>query len=258
MRLQRNIFLAGFAALALVAATGFASAQETGKDQNGAQAKHPHSASQQMNKGPAASKMGQMNGPATSGKMAQGAQNKNSGPNAPKLNKQAQEKNYSNKSAKFNAGNKHIAQTQREKQSAMARHEGTKARTTAAAQNRFGRQNTAQRQPNGMQNTAERQRHGLQGLQGNAAGMHVQLSDEQRMQIRNSVLNAPGAPRANNVNFNVAVGTVIPRGTVNVVAVPETLVRIHPAWRGFRYFVWMDDVVIVNPRDMTIVAVVYA
>jgi type IV secretory pathway VirB10-like protein len=256
MRLQRNIFLAGFAALALVAGIGFAAAQES-KDQNGAQAKQPQAATQQMNKRPAA-KMGQMNRSPASGKMAQGAQNKNSGPNAPKLNKQAQEKNYGNKSAKFNAGNKHIAQTQREKQSAMARHEGTKARTTAAAQNRFGRQNTAQRQPNGMQNTAERQRHGLQGLQGNAAGMHVQLSDEQRMQIRNSVLNAPGAPRANNVNFNVAVGTVIPRGTVNVVAVPETLVRIHPAWRGFRYFVWMNDVVIVNPRDMTIVAVVYA
>jgi hypothetical protein len=29
-------------------------------------------------------------------------------------------------------------------------------------------------------------------------------------------------------------------------------------WRSYRYFVLMDDVVIVNPRDMTIVAVVRA
>jgi Protein of unknown function (DUF1236) len=56
----------------------------------------------------------------------------------------------------------------------------------------------------------------------------------------------------------VTVGTVIPRSKIHVVPVPETLVRIEPEWRGFLYFVYEDEVVIVNPTDMKIVAVVPA
>jgi uncharacterized protein Smg (DUF494 family) len=61
-----------------------------------------------------------------------------------------------------------------------------------------------------------------------------------------------------NVDFDVTVGTVIPRGRIHVVPVPETLVRIEPEWRGFLYFVYEDEVVVVNPRDMKIVAVIPA
>jgi len=59
------------------------------------------------------------------------------------------------------------------------------------------------------------------------------------------------------VNFNIAVGTVVPR-TVHFVAVPETLVRIHPAWRGYRYFVVEEEIVIVEPDTLKIVAVINA
>jgi len=109
-----------------------------------------------------------------------------------------------------------------------------------------------------MQNTAERGHKGLEGLQGNASGNNVQFSEHQRTEIRNTVIDARGAPRVNNVSFNVAVGTVIPRGSVHIVPVPPTLVRIEPAWRGFLYFVYEDEVVVVNPHSMRIVAVVYA
>ena len=69
------------------------------------------------------------------------------------------------------------------------------------------------------------------------------------------MLNGRNAPRIGNVNFDVTVGTAIPHG-FHVVPVPATLVRIEPRWRGFLYFVYNDEVVIVNPRDMRIVAVV--
>ena len=59
MRIQRHTFMAGIAALALIAGTGFASGQETGKDQNAAQGERPHAATQQMNKAPATGAMGQ-------------------------------------------------------------------------------------------------------------------------------------------------------------------------------------------------------
>ncbi|MDR3422884.1 MAG: DUF1236 domain-containing protein [Xanthobacteraceae bacterium] len=84
------------------------------------------------------------------------------------------------------------------------------------------------------------------------------LTEQQRTQIRDAVINTRGAPRVGSVNFDVAVGTVIPRGTIQIVPVPETLVQIEPRWRGFLYFVYEDEVVIVNPRDMRIVAVVPA
>jgi len=62
------------------------------------------------------------------------------------------------------------------------------------------------------------------------------------------------APRVTNVNFSINVGTVVPR-TVRVVAVPDTIVRIHPAWRGYRYFVYNDEIIIVEPDTLRIVAV---
>jgi hypothetical protein len=45
---------------------------------------------------------------------------------------------------------------------------------------------------------------------------------------------------------------------VQIVPVPETLVSIEPEWRGYLYFVYEDEVVIVNPRYMRIVAVLDA
>jgi hypothetical protein len=105
---------------------------------------------------------------------------------------------------------------------------------------------------------AQRARTGMEGLQGNASGMNVQLNEQQRNEIRTSVIDARGAPRISHVDFDVTVGTVIPRGKIHVVPVPETLVRIEPEWRGFLYFVYEDEIVIVNPNDMKIVAVVSA
>jgi len=48
---------------------------------------------------------------------------------------------------------------------------------------------------------------------------------------------------------------VVPRRDIRVVRVPETLVRIEPQWQGYVYFVYEDEVIIVNPHDMRIVAV---
>lgn len=93
---------------------------------------------------------------------------------------------------------------------------------------------------------------------GRAEGGNVQLSEQQRTQIRTTVINGRNAPRVGHVDFDVKVGTAIPRGKVHVVPVPETLVRIEPQWRGFLYFVYEDEVVIVDPHDYKIVAVVPA
>jgi hypothetical protein len=52
------------------------------------------------------------------------------------------------------------------------------------------------------------------------------------------------------------VGTAIPTH-VHIVEVPPTLIEIHPEWRGYRYFVVDEDIIIVD-RSREIVAVLPA
>ncbi len=85
------------------------------------------------------------------------------------------------------------------------------------------------------------------------AGAAVTLNADQKTKIRSTVLTS-NAPRATNVNFSIHVGTVVPR-TVRLVAVPPPLIEIHPAWRGYLYFVVGDEIIIVEPRTLKIVAV---
>jgi hypothetical protein len=47
---------------------------------------------------------------------------------------------------------------------------------------------------------------------------------------------------------------VVP-SSISVVAVPPTLVEYYPQWRGYRYFVVGDEIIIVEPRTLRIVAV---
>ena len=109
-------------------------------------------------------------------------------------------------------------------------------------------------QRHGNDNAAEQLKRDSR-LQANASGVNVKLNDQQRNEIRTTVINKSGAPRVDHVDFDVTVGTVVPREHIHVVPVPETLVRIEPERRGYLYFVYEDEVVIVNPRDMKIVAV---
>jgi len=62
------------------------------------------------------------------------------------------------------------------------------------------------------------------------------------------------APRVQNVTFDIKVGVVVPR-TVRVAPVPLTIVEIEPTWRGYMYFVRGDEIIIVDPRTLEIVAV---
>jgi hypothetical protein len=83
------------------------------------------------------------------------------------------------------------------------------------------------------------------------------LSTEQRTQIKTTVLRGGGAPKVSRseINFNISVGTSVPR-SVRLVTVPTTIVEIHPAWRGYMYFVVDEEIIIVEPGSLRIVAVI--
>ncbi|MDR3467061.1 MAG: DUF1236 domain-containing protein [Xanthobacteraceae bacterium] len=87
---------------------------------------------------------------------------------------------------------------------------------------------------------------------GAAPAGQARLTTEQRAQIRQQVVET--GPRVTSVNFALNVGTVVPRD-VRVVEVPTVIVDIHPEWRGYRYFVVNDQVVIVEPDTLRIIAV---
>ena len=144
---------------------------------------------------------------------------------------------------------------------------GENAKGKGEAHERFGRTESNRNEQFGKNERSEHnrgrtaERNGqFKGLEGNASipmqGSHVNLSSEQRTKIRDTVIDARNAPRVGHVDFDVRVGTLVPRERVHVVPVPETLVRIDPQWRGYDYFVVEDQVIIVNPRDMRIVAVI--
>lgn len=92
------------------------------------------------------------------------------------------------------------------------------------------------------------------GAQGSASAT---LTTEQRTRIHTTVIKEKNAPRVTNVNFSLSVGTVVPK-SVRVVPVPATIVEIQPAWRGFLYFLVGDQVVIVEPGTLRIIAVIAA
>jgi hypothetical protein len=281
MKKYQTTLLAGVAALALVAGTGLASAQQSKAHMGGSQAGSPEAGQsmnhQSMSKGSQTQAQEKTKGAETQ------AQVKGKGTET-----QAQEKGTINTNRTAQTGKENMKPGGQESQKMGRRN----ARAEHMKRGEKGRQSTAERQRTlkGLQgnaskpmqgentkgntsNQAQQQtpqnnnmQRGAENNQGNARtngggevqGANVRLSEQQRTEIKTTVINGRNAPRVGHVDFDVRVGTVIPRGRIHVVPVPETLVRIEPRWRGFLYFVYEDEVVIVNPHNMHIVAIVPA
>jgi Protein of unknown function (DUF1236) len=88
--------------------------------------------------------------------------------------------------------------------------------------------------------------------------VNVQINPEQRTRIREVILKGGHAPKVtrSEVNFSIRVGTRVPRERIHLVPVPEEIVQIVPRYRGFLYFVFEDEIVIVDPKTLEIVAVI--
>jgi len=127
------------------------------------------------------------------------------------------------------------------------------AQPKTPGQNQPGANQPAQNQPGA--NQPSRGQPGQTCQNQPSGGASVTLTTEQRTKIRTTVLEGRSAPRVDRVDFSLNVGTVVPR-TVRVVEVPETIIEIHPEWRGYRYFVYKEDIIIVDPRTLAIVAVI--
>jgi len=83
---------------------------------------------------------------------------------------------------------------------------------------------------------------------------NVSLSNDQKSTIREKVLTSSAPRVSGRVNFDIKVGVVVPR-TIRVAPLPDTIVEIEPSWRGYMYFVSGDEIIVVEPNSLRIVAV---
>jgi hypothetical protein len=88
-----------------------------------------------------------------------------------------------------------------------------------------------------------------------SASLNVNINETQRTKISAAFSSINARPV--KVNFKVAVGVAVPR-TVVLHTVPSTIVEIAPQFRGYSYFATGDEIVIVEPRRKTVVAVLPA
>lgn len=89
------------------------------------------------------------------------------------------------------------------------------------------------------------------------AGASVELTDSQRGKIRSIIGKDSGARVNDNVNFDITVGAEVPR-SVHVAVLPEDVVEVVPQYQGYDYIVVGDNILIVDPATMEIVAIVPA
>jgi hypothetical protein len=130
---------------------------------------------------------------------------------------------------------------------------GARDNELGARRDRGARSNQDDRRGRGGGGEVRQQTTG-QGAASTRGNVSVNITSEQRTRIHDIIIKERSAPHAEHVDFDLSVGTDVPR-SVRIVTVPREIIEIEPEWRGFHYFLVGDQIIIVNPRSMRIVAV---
>ncbi len=239
-----NRFMMSVAAAALIAGTGFANAQGTGSSREGSSAGSTvqQSAPSDHAGTPATTTKRDASEPTKPSTGMKATQSEQKSPSAGK-NERAEDlqgqksKKMSSENDRAKGGNKEL------------KAEGREDRSGMKAEGREGRNDNMKA---GSKGAAESRSQTTVGQ----AGAGAKLSTEQRTKITSVIRDQHVAP-ANNVNFSIAVGTRVPR-EVSFHPLPAEIVTIYPDWRGYEFFLVRDQIVVVNPRTLEIVAVLEA
>jgi hypothetical protein len=152
-------------------------------------------------------------------------------------------------SAQLNTTNQpSSAQSNTTNQPSSAQSNTTNQPSTASG-NQQRQPSTAQQPAQTNQNTAQQHQSGQTNVRLSAS---LQSNERTRLHAEIGRLNVRPV---NNVNFSVSVGTVVPR-SVTLEPLPAPFVEIIPQYRGYKFFVVRDEVVIVEPNSFRIVDVI--
>jgi hypothetical protein len=239
-----NRLMISVAAAALIAGTGFANAQGTGMSREAPAAAAPaqqsapaaeHGASDRATSG------GEMNRDAAKPGM-KSTQSEQKSP-AAGTNQRADEmqgqKSQGQKSTTVGSDEK---ADQKSKMSSDTDNKGGKD-MKAEGQNRNGNMNADSKS-------------GSEGKTVGQAGAGAKLSTEQRTKITTVIKDQHIAP-VTNVNFSISVGTRVPRD-VSFHPLPAEIVTVYPDWRGYEFILVRDQIVVIDPASLQIVAVIDA
>ena len=166
----------------------------------------------------------------------------------------AEENNRTNRQRSTEGNNETNRQRGAEENSSSERQRG------AEENNRSNMQRGVENERGGAtrenrENNARIQERG--GRAGSAGGRSVELSERQRTQIKGLIVKGRNVPRVNSSNFSVAVGSAVPRD-VHVAPLPPDVIRVVPEYRGFDYVVVRDQLLIIDPDTMKVIAVLPA
>ena len=249
-------FLVSAAAAALIAGTGFAYAQGTGMNHGGsagggaaAQQSAPSTSGTSGSAGASEAPSADMHMKSTDsyektpheGQRAQGATHNE------KSKSMRSESNESGKSEKNMRAEDRNGKAMDRKQSAEERDQKTMDRNRSAEEQKGMKSESSKSaaESNKSSTTTTGQ-----------AGAGAKLSTEQRTKIT-TVIKSQHVQPTTNVNFSISVGTRVPR-SVHFHPLPAEIVEIYPSWRGYEFILVHDQIVVVDPRTLEIVAVLEA
>jgi hypothetical protein len=259
-----NRFLISVAAAALLAGTGLANAQGAGGGMNQGGASTQHSApssggaaTQQRDEG---MKSGQSEKSKGAGKEAQDTKGSKSHQNTASdtdrkggKDMKAEGREGKEKSTVGQAPDKGGAATKghEEKSGSMGREDKMGQKGEMNQKGEKGSQGTMDK------NRAQTNQSGSQTSTTGQAGAGAKLSTEQRTKI-STAIKSQHVSQTTNVNFSIAVGTRVPRSGVEFHVLPQEVVTIYPQWRGYKFIVVKEEIVIIDPNSYEIVAVIPA
>jgi len=259
-----NRFLVSVAALALIAGTGFANAQGTGtKDYGSGQ-------QSQQSTQPSGERSGSMGKQESMDK--QDKHDKGTVGQAGGMKDQPGAQDKSTQSDKMNKdqpGATREKSTQSEKSSTVGQSPRSDEKSKGGMSKETETKGSKDMKAQGQEDRSGMNAPGHQGSQSQTqtqtgtersqtttgqAGAAAKLSTEQRTQITSVIREEKVAP-ATNVNFNISVGTRVPREGITLHALPSRVVTIYPEWRSYKYILVKEEIVIIDPDTYEIVAV---
>jgi Protein of unknown function (DUF1236) len=126
-----------------------------------------------------------------------------------------------------------------------------------AQEERGMKERGAQEERGVKERTQEVGKSGISSSEQRLSGKSVQLSQDQRTRVHAIIGKSSTARASTDEHFNVSVGAKVPR-SVHFEVLPEEIVEIVPEFRGFDYVLIGDEILIIDPDTLEIVAIISA
>ncbi len=256
---MNNRFMISVAALALFAGTGFANAQGTGMSREGSSG---GSTMQQNAPSSGPSSAGSSAGQASHESTESKSIDRTKSPSAMKATQSEQKSPMGGKNDRAEGMQKSKSMSSENNAKGGSKEMKAEGREGHNGMKAEGREDSSKMKAEGREDRNGKMSAESKGAESRSqttvgqAGAGAKLSTEQRTRITTVIRGAHIAP-VNHVNFSISVGTRVPR-EVSFHPLPTEVVTVYPEWRGYEFFLVRDQIVVVNPRTLEIVAVLEA